>query len=723
MYSFGLVLQELLAGQRLEVKDPTVPRPPVPLPGDVPAELRTLVMKALEDDPADRYQTMRELVVDLRRLVRHPGLDSAAAPTAAGSPRARTRTIGYGIAAFAALLVAAFLGRAPLRDLLVGAPSSGAVAVLPFVNEGTSTDDALISERLGDKLRDRLQELPDIDVIGRVSSLSFRDAQVDMRTIARTLGVGKLVNGSMRRRGSTLDVRVEILNERGFAIRTLSYEEADTALLALQQRISADVGAFFDPASVAPATATTLSAAQGEPANKLILFGSHLEHEIKDDAPYIDEEKLHKAIDYYRRATQAVPGSIEAQSRLAAALLYAGDVEGASEPLRRALELGQSLAAGSKSAELSEAYYTAALYLVGTRNEGADEQYQRALALNPNNVDAIGSYALWLMSHNRSLDAEAYFKTAIRLEPLSLSRYVDYAEYLGIRDETESLRDLAAEIERLFPNERGYLKLARVYELTGDLDVGIAYGLMAYRLLTKESGASVSRGPMLEDARGQLAELYARIGDFEEASRFESEPGIGQLLLRGQYGKLSDVAQDRALDHPEDLETQYFLAFAYNATGDFKNAKYLLEQLNFPLSENTPIGGSESQALSYYIDALQSLGGNEAAVRELASKRVENLTGGTQTGMDRSWWVNTLLACSNAELGRVPEALAALDRVYEARGLALSSLLQDSPCFSKRLASEPRYVALIAHLKDRQQLLRERLPATLQRYGVADVKP
>jgi hypothetical protein len=126
--------------------------------------------------------------------------------------------------------------------------------------------------------------------------------------------------------------------------------------------------------------------------------------------------------------------------------------------------------------------------------------------------------------------------------------------------------------------------------------------------------------------------------------------------------------------------------------------------------------------MSYYIDALQSLGGSEAVVEDLAKKRVAVFAEGLQIGLAKSWWENMLLACSDAQLGRVSEAIATLDRIEAARGFPSLPDLQDSPCF-KRIASEPRYIALIAHLKERQRLLRERLPATLTKYGVADVHP
>jgi len=77
IFSFGIVLYELLAGQRpfsgatdVDVLHGIVNRAAPPLPQSVPAGLRLAIEKALEKNPADRYQTMRDLAVDLRRLVR-----------------------------------------------------------------------------------------------------------------------------------------------------------------------------------------------------------------------------------------------------------------------------------------------------------------------------------------------------------------------------------------------------------------------------------------------------------------------------------------------------------------------------------------------------------------------------------------------------------------------------------------------------------------------------
>jgi serine/threonine protein kinase len=109
VFSFGIVLHETLAGERpftgandLEVLQRIIHGKPQPLPQDVPASLRTIVDKALEKNPDDRYQSMRELVVDLRRFTRQS--EETAASIA---QPARTWSRAALIAGIAVMIVAA----------------------------------------------------------------------------------------------------------------------------------------------------------------------------------------------------------------------------------------------------------------------------------------------------------------------------------------------------------------------------------------------------------------------------------------------------------------------------------------------------------------------------------------------------------------------------------------------------------------------------------------
>ena len=108
VFSFGAVLYEGLSGRQafqgktgLEVLQKVIHASPEPLPDDVPFSLRLAVDKALEKDPAERYQSMRELAIDLKRLMRH----TPAGKPALGIPSPRRSTTW--VAAAAALVVGA----------------------------------------------------------------------------------------------------------------------------------------------------------------------------------------------------------------------------------------------------------------------------------------------------------------------------------------------------------------------------------------------------------------------------------------------------------------------------------------------------------------------------------------------------------------------------------------------------------------------------------------
>jgi serine/threonine protein kinase/tetratricopeptide (TPR) repeat protein len=726
VYSFALVLHELLSGTRPIAEGDAHARSGAyagaPLGETVPAPLRAIVAKALEPEPDDRYQTMRDLVVDLRRLVRRPDAEdgllsapidqnAARSGSTAASPRpAAARRIAYavaGVAAVAVLLVVGYFREAPHNVV-----PNKAVVVLPFASETGNPQDEQISEGLGDALRARLMELP-LSVQARASSVTFRGQNADPRAIARSLGVGVLINGTLRRQGKTLNLLVEILDDKGFAVgQPLEFQGTDSELQKLQQQIASQVGALLVPAARETlASQATTPTVQSENATMLLLFGSHYDHEAREPIT-VDEPKLDKAIDFYERAAAADSSSIVAYSRLASALLYKGDIERARAPLLSALKLAESADPASASTELSDLYYTTALYRLRTLQTGADEAYKKALALNPNNVEAMDGYALWLLKSAGTEGADTLFREAIRLDRQSLSRYEAYAEFLGVTEEMDKLHELGREIAERFHNAQAYVALARLYELTGELDTGIAWGLKALQVQPDD-----------QDAHWQVAELFRRIGDFGTAAKYDPEPSAGGLWFERRYNELVDLAQEKIIELPDDFDLKYDLAFAYNATGDFASAKYLLERMGMPPSSDLlDVGTFDSipqQTIASYVDARQSLSDSDSLVERIARMRIDFYTHGREHGFRKSWWVASMLACHQSQLGRYADALDSLDGVRDAQGLAWSPFLLDSPCF-KHLAGEPRFKALIEHLEDRKKQLRERLPATLREQGVAE---
>jgi DNA-binding winged helix-turn-helix (wHTH) protein/tetratricopeptide (TPR) repeat protein/TolB-like protein len=631
-----------------------------------------------------------------------PGTGAAAGArgeVASGVPRGRRWGLAPAAVGGAALVAAGaiyvWLGLSSPVPGAGEAVTMPMVIVLPFVNESGADDD--IVDRVSEEVRDRLTTAPGLRVYSRPSSLAF-SGTADPQAVALRLDRAAVivVAGKLSRRGDGLHLSVETIDgATGLLLGTPgTYELSRANVTAVTHQIASLVVGQIVPGVALPADspARLISAS----AQELIWLGRSYELAVRDQL-VVDEQLLQRAIDNYRRAMEADPQSALAHSRLAATLLYAGDVDAASEHIVEALALDP---------ELSDTYYTQALLLIRTGQSGIQASYERAVTLNPNNVDALGAYAQWIWGHANVASAEEYFRQALELDPLSLSRYTDYAEYLGGTNRRERALELAEQIRTRFDDARGYLALARVYELTGDLDVGIAWARKAYDLQ-----------PHNRETADQLAELYARIGDFAMASRYEPEPGMGQLYLQRRYEELIEIGEEMLLDGTDDPNVFFMLGFAYNAVGQFHPAVHVLTRAGLPaIAEAEGETAAQKQALMSLVDAWQAIEEDEQARprAELIRRRSQTKVA---TGAGDAWWPNAYLACAEAALGRDAEAFAALERIERSIGLVWLPLLRDGQCF-RRYVGDPRYESVIAQVEERLRQLRERLPATLREHGL-----
>jgi tetratricopeptide (TPR) repeat protein len=423
-----------------------------------------------------------------------------------------------------------------------------------------------------------------------------------------------------------------------------------------------------------------------------MLLARHYEQIVRDKQE-VDTGTLNQAIRLYREATAADPNSALAQSRLAGALLYAGDFASAEAPIFKALTLNPNL---------SEVQYTLGLFYYAHRLPGAGAAFKRAVELNPNNPDALDSYARWSWVQGRPEPVAALLRRAVELDPLSLARHGLLGVFLALEATPQEALEIIDRILSLFDSAEAYRQVGEIYERVGQVDWAIAWTIRARDL-----------EPGNMDHVERLAELYAVIEDFDTALKLEPEPGIGLLYRMRRYDELIEVGEFLMIEQPTDIHLRYLLAFAYNATDRFDRAIRMLQSTGLPGTVIEEARSSRDlEGFIMLMDAAHGAG-NIIVAGELARFWVNR-----ETAITMDWWRNTLVACAYSVLGSRAEVLELLVQIRHSPRLTIVQVLKDSVCF-EAYADESEYKETLRHLDARKKALRERLPATLAEFNVS----
>jgi tetratricopeptide (TPR) repeat protein/TolB-like protein/predicted Ser/Thr protein kinase len=251
MFSFGVVLHEMLSGRapfhgRSSIETASAilhePAPRLPslgpsVPADVAAEIQRLVDKCLEKDAADRYQGMKDLIVDLRAARRR--LESTAHPAVAAQPHVARAWIWVAAALIAAAGISALVllrdnERAPAAAAR-GDASKPSVAVLYFDNTTGTPELDWLRTGITEMVVTDLSQSSDVDVIasGQVydvmEELKRADDRVTspdvIRAVAERTGVSNVIVGSYLKAGDAIRINVRL--QEASTGRILSSERVD----------------------------------------------------------------------------------------------------------------------------------------------------------------------------------------------------------------------------------------------------------------------------------------------------------------------------------------------------------------------------------------------------------------------------------------------------------------------------------------------------------------
>jgi len=411
------------------------------------------------------------------------------------------------------------------------------IAVLPFKNESGNSELEYLSDGMTDSLINSLSQLPEVTVKAHNSVFRYKNTEIEPQRVGAELSVEAILNGRVVQQGDDLTLFLWLVDARnGNQVWGEQYHRKLTDLVALQREIATDVSEKLR-VKLSGSTAQRLTKDYSANAEAYRLYLRGRFHVFKLTVPEIQQGivDLQKAIDLDPNYAPAYVGLSEAYRSLGLGSElspedYLGRAKVASQ---KALQLDDQLA------EAHTAYGATVFWLERNWTE-AESQYQRALDLNPNCVDAHVFYAHLLSNTGRHEQALVEIKRAESLDPLSpfiSSLSGQFLLHAGKPDEAlarlKETFSLAPNFwfPHLFASSAYYEKqmyaesiaeARKASELSTFQTVSIAYEGVSLAKIGKEDEARALLNKLLKLREQQfvppyhIALLYNALGDREE---------------------------------------------------------------------------------------------------------------------------------------------------------------------------------------------------------------
>ena len=630
IWSLGVVLYEMIAGQppfagkdvhRQIIAIQEQPAQSLSrLVEGAPERLEEIVSKTLAKSADERYQTAKDLLIDLKRLKQKLEIDAeierTTPPDSSRSARAAhereaaitapagaantavvgTRTnssIEYVVSeikrhkrgaliALAAIVAVAVVYFAYVRRAVQNSPSAiRSLAVLPFENTGNNPDAEYLSDGISESLINSLSQLPGMKVIARSSSFRYKSKAADPQEVANALGVEGILTGRVLLRGDDLLISVELVNARDKTqLWGEQYNRKVTDVLQVQSEISREIA---EKLRLKLTNAEQRQLAKRETANpqayELVLKG--LFYRRKGGM-----ENQKKAIEYYLQAIAIDPTYALAYAELSNThsflVGYGLDptefTPRAEDAARRAAELDESLA---------EAHLALANVKLNAWDwETAEREFKRAIELNPNLARAHSRYSAYLSVMRRHEQAIAEAKRAREVDPLSP----------GVNANVGWILIFARQYDQAIEALKKTLELDQNYDLPHSY-LGDAYtakgmyaeGIAAYQQAIKVGGDNTA-------AQIYLGAAYARMGergtaeqilrDLQTTQRYVS-PGDLPVLYAALGKREEAFASLEKAYAAHDLQLQYLSVNpSFDSLRTDRRFQDLLRRVGLPVDSN-----------------------------------------------------------------------------------------------------------------------------------------
>ena len=481
IYAMGVVLYEMATGKHpfagkvgSALSEDILHKQPLQ-PGrirpDISMRLEEVILKCLEKEPGNRYQSAKELIVDLRRLVD----PTVTLSTAALNTRRKygRYTIAFAVLALLAVIAFALNIDAVRQRLLPSAnsPHIQSLAVLPLENFSPDSEQDYFADGVTEALITDLSGISELRVISRTSAMQYKRTKKLVPQIAKELNVDGVIEGSVQRSGERVRVTAQLIDAvTDSQLWAKSYDRDLRDVLALQDDLARSI-AHEIRIKVTPQEGARLSRTRpiNPKALDLYLKGRYYWNQRTP-------EGLEKGLKYFQQAVAEDPGYSLAYAGLADSYLLLANlgvldfnvaVRDAKTAARKALELDDKLAEAHASLGM------ASLYDHLDWRE-AEKELKVAIELNPNYASAYQWYGFTLAIIGRQAELLRNARRAAELDPLShiINSYLGRAYYLSRQyDSAIDQYQKTLELDKDFPV--AHLFLGTAYTQKGRHDEAI----------------------------------------------------------------------------------------------------------------------------------------------------------------------------------------------------------------------------------------------------------
>jgi TolB-like protein len=448
-----------------------------PLPADLEYFLNT--SQWLDASGGEPARVMPKLVAAIRVAIDKP---STPEPAIAGAPVRASHAAGDGwsprrnaiVAGF--VMIAAIAGFAAYRSLrpahqvaalatataptrIPAAPAipEKSVAVLPFVDMSEKKDQEYFSDGLTEELIDHMAQTPDLKVIARTSSFQFKGKSEDIRAIASKLGVAHLLEGSVRKSGTTMRITAQLIRASdGSHLWSHTYDRRVADVFKVQDEIANKVTQALK-VTLSPNARPSAMATNADAYDVLLKGDFVFRRQNAGD--------LEKALALYQEAARIDPNYALAWAKIGnvhhrmgwGGVPTAETRSKAYTAAERALQIDPNLALTHRV--LGKIYRDFDWDWIGARSE-----FEKVLELDPNNNDVRSDlgYLNWMETGDIAEEITALRQDLIR-DPLDTGAYWS----LGVSYwAAERFEESAATFERLLAMKPDYASAQALYAQT-----------------------------------------------------------------------------------------------------------------------------------------------------------------------------------------------------------------------------------------------------------------